>query len=185
VRPPRSGPLVCLLLCAAIGLSYAPVIGFGFSSVDDQTFVVSNPMVNQGLRVEGVRRAFTAEHSSNWIPLTWLSHALDVSLFGLEAGRHHLVNLLLHALNACLVFLVLRRMTRQEDFWKCAVVAALFALHPAHVETVAWVSERKGLLSTSLWWLAIGLPATSAGLRPGGRRRRFGRRSACSPRACS
>ena len=155
MRPPRSEPLVCLLLCLAIGLTYWPVLGFGFLSVDDLTFVVDNPMVNGGLRVEAVWPAFTRVHSSNWIPLTWLSHALDVSLFGLEAGRHHLVNLLLHALNSCLVFLVLRRMTVPEDFWKCAAVAAFFALHPAHVETVAWVSERKGLLSTSFWWLTI------------------------------
>lgn len=155
MRPPRSEPVVCLSLCLAIGLTYWPAIDFGFLSVDDLTFVVDNPMVNGGLRVEAVWPAFTRVHSSNWIPLSWLSHALDVSLFGLEAGRHHLVNLLLHALNSCLVFLVLWRMTVLEDFWKCAVVAAFFALHPAHVETVAWVSERKGLLSTSFWWLAV------------------------------
>lgn len=148
-------PLACGLLCLGIGLAYAPATGFGFLSVDDQTFVLRNPMVNQGLRSEGVWLAFSAVHSSNWIPLTWLSHALDVSAFGLEPGAHHSVNVLLHALNTSLVFLALRRMTAPEHFWRCAVVAGLFALHPARVETVAWVSERKGLLSSTFWWLAI------------------------------
>jgi tetratricopeptide (TPR) repeat protein len=154
MRPLRSELLICLILCLVTGFTYAPAMGFPFVSIDDLTFVVNNPMVNQGLQLEGLQLAFTRVHSSNWIPLTWLSHAADVSLFGLDAGAHHAVNLALHLLNACLFFLVMRRMTAPEDFWKCAVVAALFALHPAHVETVAWVSERKGALSTTFWWLA-------------------------------
>lgn len=148
-------PLAWGLFCLGIGVAYAPAIGFGFLSVDDGTFVLRNPMVNQGLHSEGVWLAFSTVHSSNWIPLTWLSHALDVGAFGLEPGAHHAVNLLLHALNTGLVFLALRRMSAPEQFWRCAVVAGLFALHPARVETVAWVSERKGLLSSTFWWLAV------------------------------
>lgn len=144
---------LCLALCFCSVLTYAPVFGFEFVSVDDRTFVVENPMVNQGLRLNGLIAALTTVHSSNWIPLTWLSHAADVSVFGIDPAAHHGVNLLLHCANACLVFLLLRRITDPKDSWKCAVVAALFALHPAHVETVAWVSERKGLLSTIFWLL--------------------------------
>jgi tetratricopeptide (TPR) repeat protein len=130
--------------------------------------VVNNPAVNQGLNREGVALAFTRVHSSNWIPLTWLSHALDTTLFGLDAGAHHLVNLLLHGLNIWLVFAVLRALTGPEMAWRAALVAGIFALHPAHVETVAWVSERKGTLSSVFWWLALWAYAAHA-RRPSGR----------------
>ena len=145
----------CLLICGLAAAVYAPVRGYEFLSLDDHTFVLTNPAVNQGLHGEGVELAFTRVHSSNWIPLTWLSHALDTTLFGLDAGAHHVVNLLLHLLNTWLLFAVLRALTGPEMAWRAALVAGIFALHPAHVETVAWVSERKGTLSTVFWWLAL------------------------------
>ncbi len=106
-----------------------------------------------GLTRESIAWAFTAAHSSNWHPLTWLSHILDVQLYGLNPGQHHLTNVLLHILNTLLLFFLLRRMTRA--LWPSCFVAALFALHPLHVESVAWVAERKDVLSTFFWILTL------------------------------
>ena len=113
-----------------------------------------NPVVEKGLSVQALGWAFTHAQVANWIPLTTLSHMLDCQLFGLHAGGHHLVNVLLHAANAVLLFLVLRQMT--GSLWRSAFVAALFAVHPLRAESVAWVSERKDVLSGFFFMLAIG-----------------------------
>ena len=107
--------------------------------------MTDNPHVRAGLNAAGIAWAFTASYAANWHPLTWLSHMLDVELFGLNPGPHHVVNLVLHVANTILVWLVLRRLTGST--FRSAVVAALFGVHPLHVESVAWVAERKDVLS--------------------------------------
>ena len=134
---------------------YGRMIDHGFISFDDDDYITANPVVRRGLTVDGLVWAFASPHVYNWHPLTWLSHMADVQLFGLNAGGHHLVGLLLHTLNALILFLLLRKMT--GALWQSGVVAALFALHPLHVESVAWAAERKDLLSTLFWLLTLGL----------------------------
>ena len=119
----------------------------------DIDYVTENRIVRQGLTWHGVAWAFQTVHAANWHPLTWLSHMLDVQIFGLQPSPHHLVNLLFHIANTILLFLLLRRMT--SALWRSAFVAALFALHPLHVESVAWVAERKDVLSTFFGLLSI------------------------------
>jgi Flp pilus assembly protein TadD len=140
-----------LALLALVAVVYAPVRGHSFVSWDDPTYVFLNPRVTGGPTWENVRWAFTTGHAGNWHPLTWLSHMLDVALFGPDAGGHHLTNVVLHAANAVLLFDLLRRLTGAAG--RSAVVAALFAVHPLHVESVAWVAERKDVLSTLFWLL--------------------------------
>ena len=159
--------IAALLLVASVVASYAGVARHEFVTYDDPQYVVQNPHVNGGLSVEGLKWAFTRSHSSNWHPLTWLSHQLDCELFDLDAGDHHVVNLCLHALNAVLLLLALRALTNQ--LVPSALVAALFALHPLRVESVAWVSERKDLLSGSFFLLVLCAYARHA-RRPGARR---------------
>lgn len=144
--------MVFLLVLLILG-TYWSVTTHDFVDYDDGDYVTANPHVQAGLSWEGVKWAFTTGHASNWHPLTWLSHQLDVSLFGLKAGGHHLMSLLIHCANAVLVFLVLRMLT--GAYWPSLFVAALFALHPLRVESVAWVSERKDVLSAffGLWVL--------------------------------
>ena len=139
-------PLALLAIWIATAAVYAPVASSEFVTWDDPVYVYANPHVQAGLSLDNARWAVTALEGSNWFPLTWLSHMLDVELFGGRAGGHHLTNLLLHALDAALVFTLLLAATRER--LPSAFVAALFALHPLHVEVVAWVSERKELLST-------------------------------------
>ena len=139
------------LLVAIDVIAYAPVVGYGLVEYDDQDYVADNPHVRAGITLRGVRWAFTTGHMANWHPLTWLSHMLDVQLFGANAGAYHAVNLLFHVLNTLLLFAVLERMSGSVG--RSAVVAALFAVHPMHVESVAWVSERKDVLSTFFWLL--------------------------------
>jgi protein O-mannosyl-transferase len=145
--------LVCALLVVATLAAYWPVRQCGFVNFDDPSYVVENRVVGQGLTWAGVVWAFRTGHAGNWHPVTWLSHMADVQLFGLRPGPHHLVNLLFHVANALLLFLLLRRMT--DALWRSAFVAALFAVHPLHVESVAWVAERKDVLSTFFGLLAI------------------------------
>jgi protein O-mannosyl-transferase len=145
--------LVCMGLVAATLLAYQAVGGFSFVNYDDWAYVESNPQVRRGLTWDGLAWAFGTVAYSNWHPVTWLSHMLDVELFGVDAGAHHLSNLVLHILNSLLLFGILHRIT--GALWKSAVVAALFALHPLHVESVAWVSERKDLLSALFFMLTI------------------------------
>jgi len=145
--------LISLTLAAiTIGL-YAPVLNFDFVVFDDEHYVKLNPMVQRGLTLEGIWWAFSGFHLANWHPLTFLSHMLDCSLFGLWAGAHHFTNARFHAAKTVLVFLLLRRLT--GALWRPALVAALFAWHPLHVESVAWLSERKDVLSTLFLLLTI------------------------------
>jgi protein O-mannosyl-transferase len=125
----------------------------GFVNLDDDAYVEFAPMVNKGIRPAAVVWAFTAIHTSNWHPFTSLSHMLDCHLFGLKPGPMHWENVLFHVLNSVLVFLVWRAMS--GAFWRPLIVAGLFALHPLHVESVAWISERKDVLSTLFWLLGI------------------------------
>src|SRR5213079_3084276 len=150
MRPERR---VAVLLAVATLAVYAQVAGHGFVSYDDPDYVSGNPYARAGLTRAGLSWALTTGHASNWHPLTWLSHMLDCQLFGLRAGAHHLVSVGFHVANTLLLFLLLRRMTRA--LWRSALVAALFALHPLHVESVAWVSERKDVLSAFFWFLTF------------------------------
>ena len=143
---------IALLLALLTVLVYLPVRHAGLVVFDDPIYV-GDPHVRAGLTWAGVKWALTTFHASNWHPLTWLSHMLDASLFGADAGKQHLVNVWLHAANAILLFLLLMRMTKK--MWPAAFVAALFALHPLHVESVAWLSERKDVLSTFFGLLAL------------------------------
>ena len=209
----RRDLIILAVLAAATAAVYAPVLHFDFTNYDDDLYVTANPHVLGGLTRDGVAWAFTATHASNWHPLTWLAHMLDVELFGLWAGGHHLSSVLLHVLNTALVYLALKRLTAarvacpeparplaggrlpghgpalhenmptQTAAWAChpaawachpadrvfhpaAAVAALFALHPLHVESVAWVSERKDVLSTFFWMLTL-LAYARYAARPG------------------
>jgi hypothetical protein len=125
-----------------------------FIDFDDGIYVTKNPQVKAGITPETVKLAFTTIHpSGNWHPLTLLSHMLDCQLFGLNAGWHHMTSLLFHIASTCLLFWILKRMT--TAIWRSAFVAAFFALHPLHVESVAWVAERKDVLSGFLWMLTM------------------------------
>jgi tetratricopeptide (TPR) repeat protein len=144
---------ICLLLGAAVLVVYAQVREFGFVNYDDPSYVYENEHVRSGVTWPGVRWALTSGMESNWLPLTRLSHMLDCHLFGLAPGAHHAVNVLLHLANSLLLFGVLRTMTGAT--WRSAWVAGVFAVHPVHAESVAWVSERKDVLSTLLGLLSL------------------------------
>lgn len=141
--------LLSVLLATSVLVAYAGVRQHDFVNFDDPEYVVQNRHVTSGLSAANVAWALTAVHSANWHPLTWMSHMLDGSLYGLEPGGHHLTNVLLHALATVLLFLALRTMTGAPG--RSAFVAALFALHPRNVESVAWISERKDVLSAVFW----------------------------------
>jgi tetratricopeptide (TPR) repeat protein len=145
--------LTCLFLVMATLAVYMQVTGHEIGYYDDELYVTQNRHVQGGLTIDSIVWAFTTTHGSNWHPLTWLSHMLDCQLFGMNPGWHHLTNVLFHLANTLLLFLVFRRMT--AALWRSAVVAALFALHPLHVESVAWVAERKDVLSTFFWMLTM------------------------------
>jgi len=149
----RPGVLVCLFLVIITLTVYQQVRNHEFVNYDDGIYVTSNLEVQSGLTAANIRWALTDFHSGNWHPLTWLSHMLDIELYGMRAGRHHLNNVLLHIINTLLLFLVLSKMT--GDLGPSSFVAALFALHPIQVESVAWVAERKNVLSTFLWMLTM------------------------------
>lgn len=145
--------VAALLLAAVILMVYWPVTGFDFVDFDDDGYVTDNARVKRGLNVENLRWAFTTFHLSNWHPLTWISHMTDSHLFGLNPGAHHRTNILIHVVNTVILLGLLFRMTGAP--WKSAFVAGLFALHPLHVESVAWISERKDVLSTCFGFLAV------------------------------
>ena len=145
--------MVCLGLLAAIAAVYWPVARFDFINFDDPLYVTGNEHVKPGLTWDGLCWAFTTFNASNWHPLTWLSHMADCQFFGLQPGAQHLVNVLFHAANAVLLFVLLRNLTGAR--WRSALVAGLFALHPLHVESVAWISERKDVLSTFFGFLSL------------------------------
>jgi protein O-mannosyl-transferase len=145
---------VCGLLLLAIALIYGQTVRCEFTNYDEQMYVCKNPQVNRGLTLAGIGWAMTTKDASMWAPLTWLSHMLDCQLYGLAPWGHHLTNVLLHAATTVLLLLVLWQMT--GHLWPSAFVAALFAIHPLHVEAVAWVAERKGLLSGLFFVLTLG-----------------------------
>ena len=145
--------IACLVLALGTLALYWPVTSFPFINFDDDDYITDNPVTKAGLTWHGLVWAFNGMHVSNWHPLTWVSHMADCQLFGTNAGRHHLVNVLFHVANTLLLFVFLRSSTGAQ--WRSAFVAALFAWHPLHVESVAWVSERKDVLSTFFWLLTI------------------------------
>jgi tetratricopeptide (TPR) repeat protein len=147
-------PVIYLLLAAAAIMALWQVNQCDFINFDDPLYVTDNIHVKSGITLGSIRWAFTTGYASNWHPVTWMSHMLDVQLFGLKPRWHHLTNLLFHIANTLLLFFVFHRMTKAP--WKSAFVAASFALHPLHVESVAWVSERKDVLSTFFWMLTMG-----------------------------
>jgi len=144
--------IISLLICTTI-IVYWKVQHHGFVNYDDGKYITANAHVQEGLSWNSLCWAFTTTHANFWHPLTWLSHMLDSELYGLNAGGHHLTNVLLHVANTILLFLVLLRTT--DAPWKSGFAAALFAVHPLHVESVAWASERKDVLSTLFWLLTI------------------------------
>ncbi|HJW39364.1 MAG TPA: tetratricopeptide repeat protein [Candidatus Udaeobacter sp.] len=152
-RLKRPDLLILLALTVMTFAIYAQVIGHQFISLDDPTYIQENPMVNRGVTGAGLVWAFTTFYATNWHPLTWISHMIDCQLFGTNAGGHLLVNALIHVANTLLVFWFLLRTTHAR--WPSALVAALFALHPLHVESVAWASERKDTLSTFFGLLSL------------------------------
>lgn len=145
---------VCAALVALSVAAMSGIVENGFLNFDDDTYVTANAHVLQGIKPGGVAWAFASTEGANWHPVTWLSHMLDVQMFGTDAGKHHRTSLLLHTVNAVLLFLLLLRMT--GALARSAFASALFAVHPLHVESVAWVAERKDVLSTLFWLLTTG-----------------------------
>src|SRR5947207_2024352 len=144
---------ICLWLALVTRLVYEPVFHAQFIGLDDPDYVTGNPHVLSGITLANLRWAFVTNHAGNWHPVTWISLMLNSQYFGPGAGGFHAVNLLLHVANTLLLFLWLHHATGAK--WRAALVAALFALHPLHVESVAWISERKDVLSTLFWMLAL------------------------------
>ena len=166
-NPPSAIPSSGVSLLTAVVLAaYNPITHNSFVNYDDEGYILNNSHVRAGLTWETVKWAFTTYDQSNWHPLTWLSHALDCELFGVHPVGHHYISLLLHAANAVLLFLLLQSATGFR--WRSLMVAALFALHPINVESVAWASERKNVLSMMFFLLALyayGWYARSPGVR--------------------
>ncbi|MBF0338603.1 MAG: tetratricopeptide repeat protein [Nitrospirae bacterium] len=146
--------LILAALTVVTTVVYIQVGDFDFTIYDDNMYVTDNPMVFRGLRAEGIRWAFSSTDLNIWHPLTWISHMAVAEYFGLAPGMHHTVNLIIHVINTILLLLVLTNMTGR--LWESAIVAAIFALHPLHVESVAWVSQRKDVLSAMFWFLTMG-----------------------------
>jgi Flp pilus assembly protein TadD len=144
---------ICLALTFATTAVFWQVCTYDFVNYDDPLYIYENPNIQAGITLKTIKWAFTTGYANFWHPLTWLSHMLDWQLFGSNPAGHHLVNLIFHIANTLLVFLVLKRMT--GALWSSAFVAALFALHPLHVESVAWVAERKDVLSIFFWLLTM------------------------------
>jgi tetratricopeptide (TPR) repeat protein len=158
--------LACLLLAVAVSAAYWPALDCDFVQLDDSDYVTSNQNIQNGLDWPVVVWAFRTGYAANWHPVTWLSHALDVQLFGLNPGGHHATSIAFHLANSILLFLLLKRMTGAH--WRSAAVAGLFAVHPLHVESVAWVAERKDVLSTFFWLLTVAAYARYAQRGKGG-----------------
>jgi protein O-mannosyl-transferase len=148
--------VICWIPLALIALNlfvYYQVWHFEFIGWDDPMYVSQNPVILKGLTWPGIMWAFSTAHAANWHPLTWISHMFDVQLFGVAAGLHHFINVLFHIANTLLLFWVLFRMT--AAWGQSAFVAGMFAVHPLHVESVAWIAERKDVLSTLLFMLTL------------------------------
>lgn len=150
----RQALLIGLLLATATLVLYWPVQSFDFVNYDDRIYVTDNRQIHGGLSIDGFKWSFTTFHGGNWHPLTWISHMADFEVYQLHAGGHHWTNVLIHTASVLLLFLVLTCMT--GALWCSALVAALFAIHPLHVESVAWVAERKDVLCGFFWILTIG-----------------------------
>lgn len=144
---------IYVLLAAAVFVAYWQVLHFGFVTYDDPSYVTQNANIRDGITWNGVVWAFTHSFAGNWFPLTWLSHMLDCQLFGLDGAPHHFTNIAIHAMATLLLFAILRRITGAR--WPSTMVAALFGLHPLHVESVAWIAERKDVLSALFWMLTL------------------------------
>ena len=155
--------ILCGLLAALTVAVYWPVRQHDFVCYDDFAMILQNPLVLGGLTLRGLAWALTTSWFEYWHPVTWLSHMLDCELFGPNPGWHHLVSVAFHSVNAVLLFLVLRKIT--GAFWRSAIVAALFALHPLRVESVAWVAERKDVLSGCFFLLTLWSYAGYAGVQ--------------------
>jgi len=144
---------IYFILAVSTLLVFWQVRNFDFVNYDDMEYIYQNPNIQTGITGQSIKWAITAGYAANWHPLTWLSHITDWRIFGKNAGGHHVVNLIFHIANTLLLFIVLKQMT--SALWQSAFVAALFALHPMHVESVAWVSERKDVLSIFFWMLTM------------------------------
>ena len=160
----RRDTAICGGLLLLVALAYCSAGRNDFVNYDDSDYVVDNEFVNEGITPHNIYAAFAQSHAANWHPLTWISHMVDCQLFKMRPAGHHLMSVAIHAANSLLLFLVLLRMTGAP--WPSASVAALFAVHPLHVESVAWVAERKDVLST-LFGLAALWAWTSYAARPG------------------
>src|ERR1700730_13450277 len=151
---------VCVFLIAITWLVFGQTLSHEFVNFDDHAYVYENPVITGGLTLPGIIWAFTHSHARNWHPLTTISHMLDCQFFGLNAGGHHFTNVFLHTIAVVLLFLVLRQMTggpsRTGSVWSSAFVVGLFAVHPLHAESVAWISERKDVLSGVFFMLTLG-----------------------------
>src|SRR5712691_4160665 len=173
ISSPWTGAGICLLLIALVWIVFGQTLGHDFVNFDDDKYVYENAQIRSGLSFHGIIWAFTHAHASLWHPLTTITHMLDCQFFGLRAGDHHFVNVALHNIGAALLFLVLRQMTggpssprdesmsprrpdRTGNFWRSAFVATLFAIHPMRVESVAWIAERKDVLSGVFFMLTLG-----------------------------
>jgi hypothetical protein len=154
IQPRIRDLLIALGLLGAVLAIYAQTANHGFVSYDDPGYVATNQSIRAGVTGESLRWAFTTIESYNWHPLTWVSYLVDYELYGLSPGGYHLTNVALHIANTLILFVILRRLTGEA--WPSALVAALFGVHPVHVESVAWISERKDVLSTCFWLLTIG-----------------------------
>ncbi len=144
---------ICIFLILSVLATYHQVSQFDFVNFDDDDYVIDNPHIRHGFTWKSVGWALTATYARNWHPVTWLSHILDIRLYGVNPGKHHLTSLMFHVANSVLLFLVLQMMS--GNLWPSGLVAALFALHPCHVESVAWVAERKDVLCAFFWMLTL------------------------------
>src|SRR5437868_11860533 len=144
---------VCILLVGIVWIVFGQTLWHEFVNYDDDQYVYENPRITNGLTLDGIQWAFTHVHADNWHPLTTISHMLDCQLYGLQPWGHHLTNVLLHTAAAILLFLALWELTGAR--WPSAFVAAVFAIHPLHVESVAWVAERKDVLSGVFFMLTL------------------------------
>src|SRR5215469_15206601 len=145
--------VICLALIAITLAVFGQTVLHDFVNFDDDLYVYAAPNIKAGLTINGIKLAFTSPHARNWHPLTTISHMLDYQVWGLQAGGHHATSVVLHTIAVLLLFRVLQQMT--GALWKSALVAALFAVHPLHVESVAWVSERKDVLSAVFFFLML------------------------------
>src|SRR6266480_6746736 len=142
------------VIVVLIWIVFGQTLGHDFVNYDDKTYVYGNPLVSTGLTLHGLSRAFVDTQTNNWHPLTIISHMIDCQLYDLKAGAHHFTNVFLHTIAAVLLFFWLGKIT--GAFWKAAFVTALFAIHPLRVESVAWIAERKDVLSAVFFFLTLG-----------------------------